>query len=205
MVFTTRFSGGKGGRNGFETELRRLGIAQKNGSPNHPQTRGKVERFQQTLKRWLDTQPAQPASLAQLQALLNTFADDLQHQRPHRSLPHQRTPATAYATRPKATPSPRQRHPRPRPHATTSHHRHRHPAPHRATPPHRHRPDPRPNPRHPARPGPAHPHHQRRHRRTPPRPHPRPRRRTTSPPASHPAPHRKTPRTHCGFTVSSMS
>jgi hypothetical protein len=29
MVFTTRLSGGKGGRNGLETELRRLGIRQK--------------------------------------------------------------------------------------------------------------------------------------------------------------------------------
>jgi transposase InsO family protein len=33
MVFTTRYSGG---RNGFEHELRRLGIRQKNGKPNHP-------------------------------------------------------------------------------------------------------------------------------------------------------------------------
>src|SRR5215470_2395212 len=53
MVFTTRLSGGKGGRNGFEHELRRLGIRQKNGKPNHPQTQGKVERFQQTMKNWL--------------------------------------------------------------------------------------------------------------------------------------------------------
>src|SRR5215470_12018127 len=35
MVFTTRLSGGKGGRNGLETELRALGTAQKNGRPNH--------------------------------------------------------------------------------------------------------------------------------------------------------------------------
>jgi transposase InsO family protein len=48
MVFTTRLSGGKGGRNGFGHELRRRGIVQKNGKPNHPQTQGKVERFQQT-------------------------------------------------------------------------------------------------------------------------------------------------------------
>ncbi len=61
MVYTTRFSGGRGGRNGFETELRRLGIAQKNSRPNHPTTCGKVERFQQTLKRWLDQQtPPEP-------------------------------------------------------------------------------------------------------------------------------------------------
>jgi transposase InsO family protein len=36
MVFTTRLSGGKGGRNGFEHELRRRGITQKNGRPSHP-------------------------------------------------------------------------------------------------------------------------------------------------------------------------
>jgi transposase InsO family protein len=41
MVFTTRLSGGKGGRNALEHELRRLGIIQKNGKPNHPQTQGK--------------------------------------------------------------------------------------------------------------------------------------------------------------------
>ena len=42
MVFTSRLSGGKGGRNAFEHELRRLGIRQKNGKPNHPQTQGKA-------------------------------------------------------------------------------------------------------------------------------------------------------------------
>jgi transposase InsO family protein len=36
MVYTTRFAGGQGGRNGLETELRRLGITQKNSRPNHP-------------------------------------------------------------------------------------------------------------------------------------------------------------------------
>jgi transposase len=42
MVFTTRLSGGKGGRNGFEHELRVLGVVQKNSRPNHPTTCGKV-------------------------------------------------------------------------------------------------------------------------------------------------------------------
>jgi Integrase core domain len=107
MVFTTRLSGGKGGRNGFETELRRLGIRQKNGKPNHPQTQGKVERFQQSLKKWLRAQPHQPATLAQLQALLDAFSAYYNHQRPHRSLPHQTTPATAYTARPKAVPGDR--------------------------------------------------------------------------------------------------
>ena len=104
MVFTTRFSGGKGGRNGLENELRHLGVKQKNGKPNHPQTQGKVERFQQTLKKWLAAQHPQPATLAELQALLDAFTSRYNTRRPHRSLPHQATPATAYTARPKATP-----------------------------------------------------------------------------------------------------
>jgi transposase InsO family protein len=107
MVFTTRFSGGKGGRNGLESDLRQLGITQKNGRPNHPQTQGKVERFQQTMKKWLRAQPTQPATLTALQQLLDTFASQYNQRRPHRSLPHQATPATAYAARPKATPGTR--------------------------------------------------------------------------------------------------
>jgi transposase InsO family protein len=105
MVFTTRFSGGKGGRNGLENELRRLGVKQKNGKANHPQTQGKTERFQQTLKKWLAAQHPQPATLAQLQALIDTFTAYYNTRRPHRSLTHRCTPATAYAARPKASPS----------------------------------------------------------------------------------------------------
>jgi transposase InsO family protein len=105
MVFTTRFSGGKGGRNHLEHELRELHITQKNGQPNHPQTQGKVERFQQTLKKWLRRQPNQPRTLAELQALINTFLALYNTQRPHRSLPHRATPATTYTSLPKATPT----------------------------------------------------------------------------------------------------
>jgi transposase InsO family protein len=107
MVFTTRFSGGRGGRNGLENELRRRGITQKNGKPNHPQTQGKVERFQQTLKKWLAAQDPQPADLAQLQALIDAFTSYYNTRRPHRSLPHRQTPAAAYAARPKAAPGDR--------------------------------------------------------------------------------------------------
>jgi transposase InsO family protein len=106
MVYTTRFSGGRGGRNGLETELRRLGIRQKNGRPSHPQTQGKVERFQQTLQKWLRAQ-APAATLAALQTHLDAFTSYYNHQRPHRSLPHRATPATAYHARPKATPGDR--------------------------------------------------------------------------------------------------
>ncbi len=104
-VYTTRFAGGRGGRDHLEHELRRLGIVQKNSAPNHPTTCGKVERFQQTMKKWLRAQPVQPTTIAELQTLLDLFTAEYNQHRPHRSLPHRATPATAYAARPKATPS----------------------------------------------------------------------------------------------------
>ena len=41
MVFTTRLAGGKGGRNAFEAELRRLGVTQINSTPATPPPAGK--------------------------------------------------------------------------------------------------------------------------------------------------------------------
>ena len=106
MVFTTRLSGGRGGRNGFEHLLDSLGIIQKNSRPNHPTTCGKVERFHQTLKRWLAAHPA-PATIAELQTLLDRFVDEYNQRRPHRSLarPHPR----------RRLPGPTQSHPRRQP------------------------------------------------------------------------------------------
>jgi transposase InsO family protein len=106
MVFTTRFSGGKGGRNGFEAELQRLGVVQKNSRPNHPTTCGKVERVQQTLKKWLDAK-RRPSTIAGLQRLLDEFAFEYNSTRPHTSLHPVRTPETAYLARPKAAPGDR--------------------------------------------------------------------------------------------------
>lgn len=100
LVYTARF---RKGRNAFETELRTLGIQQKNGHPNHPQTQGKVERFQQTMKKALAKNPA-PKTLADLQQQLDGFRSHYNEKRPHRSLPGT-TPAVAYAARPKATPA----------------------------------------------------------------------------------------------------
>ena len=82
-------------------------MVQKNSSPNHPTTCGKAERFQQTLKKWLRAQDPQPTTIAELQALLDRFRAEYNHHRPHRSLPHRATPATAYTSRPKATPGDR--------------------------------------------------------------------------------------------------
>ena len=107
MVFTVRLAGHRraGGRNAFEHELRRLNITQKNGSPAHPQTQGKVERFQQTMKKWLTVQiPAD--DISQLSHQLDDFVEYYNTHRPHRSLPHHATPASRYNTLPKATPGP---------------------------------------------------------------------------------------------------
>jgi hypothetical protein len=104
MVFTVRLAGGRGGRNSFETELARLGVVQKNSRPGHPTTCGKVERFQQTMKKWLRAQPVQPTSLAELQNLIDGFVQAYNQHRPHRSLPNRATPAARYNTMPKAMP-----------------------------------------------------------------------------------------------------
>ena len=174
MVFTTRFSGGRGGRNGLETELRRLGIRQKNGKPNHPQTQGKVEWFQQTLKNWLRAQPAQPAILTQLQALLDTFASVCNHQRPPLPAPS-RDPGHRLHRPPEGCPRrPRRRRARPAPRRQDQQDRQRHPAHRRAAAPHRRRPHLRRNLCPAAGPGPEHPHHRCRHGRTAPRADPRP-------------------------------
>jgi transposase InsO family protein len=102
LVYTTRFAGGRGGRNPLETVLADLGITHKHSRPNHPTTCGKVERFQQTLKRWLTKQP--PAgSLAELQQHLDRFTHEYNHRRPHNSLAR-RTPAVVYGLLPKSGP-----------------------------------------------------------------------------------------------------
>jgi transposase InsO family protein len=101
-VFTAAPRGG--GRCAIEVELAALGISYRHSRAYHPQTCGKVERFHQTLKRWLARQP-KAATLAQLQAQLDAFAGYYNTQRPHRAL-GRRTPAAAFAARPKATPSP---------------------------------------------------------------------------------------------------
>lgn len=108
MVYTVRHAGlgRRGGRNGFEQQLRDWHVEQKNSRPGHPTTCGKVERFQQTLKNWLRGQPDQPETLLDLQGLLNRFRTEYNQHRPHRSLPHRATPATVYDAMPKALPGP---------------------------------------------------------------------------------------------------
>ena len=99
-VYTARFTGG---RNAFEYVLAYLGVRQKNGAPGHPQTQGKIERFHQTLKRWLERQP-RATTLVELQAQLDRFRTDYNDHRPHRAT-GRTTPAEAYRAIPKATPA----------------------------------------------------------------------------------------------------
>jgi transposase InsO family protein len=99
-VYTARFGGG---RNAFEYLLAALGITQKNGQPNHPQTQGKVERFHQTQKRWLAQQPP-AATLLDLQRQLDAFREHYNEHRPNRAV-QRSTPGQAYRALPKASPA----------------------------------------------------------------------------------------------------
>jgi transposase InsO family protein len=97
-VYTSRFTRG---RNSFEYLLAELGVTQRNGHPGHPQTQGKIERFHQTLKRWLAARPP-AADLPALQRQLDHFRALYNTKRIHRA--HGRTPADAYALTVKAAP-----------------------------------------------------------------------------------------------------
>jgi hypothetical protein len=93
----------RGGRCAMELETAALGIRYHHSSPYHPQTCGKVERFHQTLKRWLARQP-RATSVEELQAQLDRFRAYYNEVRPHRAI-GRRTPAVAFTERPKARPT----------------------------------------------------------------------------------------------------
>ena len=100
-VYTGRYRGH--GRVKLELTLHARGVIFSHSRPYHPQTCGKVERFHQTVKKWLATQP-RAGTIIELQTQLDTFRSYYNTVRPHRAL-HRRTPAQAYAARPKAAAS----------------------------------------------------------------------------------------------------
>jgi transposase InsO family protein len=87
----------------FEANLRALGTHTINSTPSHPQTCGKIERFWQTLKKRLRAHPT-PATLDELNALLDEFRDFYNHHRPHRAL-RGATPAEVFTATEKARPA----------------------------------------------------------------------------------------------------
>ncbi len=92
----------------FEANLRDAGIRPSNGRPFHPQTTGKVERFQQTLKKWLRKKDL-ARSIVELQQHLDAFCHVYNHERPHqgigRAIPVDRWNASL-AARPSEEPLP---------------------------------------------------------------------------------------------------
>lgn len=82
-----------------------LGVDHRHGRSYHPQTQGKVERFHQTLQKWLRPRPP-AATLNELQTQLDDFCGVYNQQRPHRAI-RRRTPAVVYADTPKTGPADR--------------------------------------------------------------------------------------------------
>ncbi len=105
----------------FEANLRDGGIRPITGRPYHPQTTGKVERFQQTLKNWLrhhDRRRGLAHDLVELQHRLDEFCDYYNTQRPHQGIGRV-TPASRWHTSPPARPGDPLPHPKLRPQTHT--------------------------------------------------------------------------------------
>jgi transposase InsO family protein len=98
-IFTATY---RKGRCLTEIVLESQGIEFRHSRPYHPQTCGKVERFHQTVKKYLAKQDP-VSSPAQLQAQLDRFVSYYNEVRPHRAK-GRRTPAEAFAARLKAAP-----------------------------------------------------------------------------------------------------
>jgi len=93
----------RGGVGAFEAELMSVGITAKHSRPYHPQTCGKVERFHQTLKKYLAKQD--PAlTKRQLQGQLDRFVAYYNDIRPHRGI-GRHTPAEVFAASEKMCPT----------------------------------------------------------------------------------------------------
>jgi transposase InsO family protein len=101
----------------FEANLRDGGIRPITGRGYHPQTTGKVERFQQTLKKWLrhqDRHHGLARTLAELQDRLDEFCDYYNTQRPHQGI-GRITPLSRWTANPPSQPGESLPHPEPRP------------------------------------------------------------------------------------------
>lgn len=100
LIFTARTHFGVEGA--VEQELFALGIKAKHSRPYHPQTCGKVERFHQTLKKFVAAQKG-IENRKQLQRAIDRFVVYYNDVRPHRGV-NRRTPRSVFEAREKATP-----------------------------------------------------------------------------------------------------
>ena len=96
-AFTHRIIHPNGAPSQFARVLHSFGTRLIHSTPYHPQTCGKVERHHQTLKKWLAAQPP-PASLRELQRLLDRYRRYYNTRRPHSALPKRATPQHAWDT-----------------------------------------------------------------------------------------------------------
>ena len=98
-IFTAAY---RYGFSAVESELFHLGITYKHSRPYHPQTCGKVERFHQTLKKFLFKQPT-AHTIAELQVQVDRFVAYYNDIRPHRAK-GRKPPRVAFDSRDKARP-----------------------------------------------------------------------------------------------------
>lgn len=93
-------------RLGMVTDLQRflgdLGVKMITGRPRHPQSQGKVERAHQTLLKFIAAR--EPATIEELQIVLDDYQAWYNHHRSHQALPPRTTPADLYETLPKIAP-----------------------------------------------------------------------------------------------------
>jgi transposase InsO family protein len=87
------------------TAVEPLGVIASHTRPFSPNSNGKVERFHQTVKRWLDARP-RADSIDELQQQLDTFRQIYNTRRPHRALNRQ-FPADVWNTAAKTGPADR--------------------------------------------------------------------------------------------------
>lgn len=109
LCYTTKHRGSDIRPAAFEANLAALGCQSIASTPYHPQTCGKIERFWQTLKKWLrarETSHGRNRTVAALSKDLSAFAEHYNTRRPHRALGG-RTPVSAFAATVKARPAER--------------------------------------------------------------------------------------------------
>ena len=100
LIFTAQRRYGVAGA--VEHELFALGIGSKHSRPYHPQTCGKVERFHQTMKKFLRAQEGLETS-KQLQRAIDRFVERYNTVRPHRGIAR-KTPLAQWSARDPAVP-----------------------------------------------------------------------------------------------------